>query len=69
MKASLTTVLASLATNRDDENIGIYLMNKWVMHASYIIKDCITEALKILDKIKQTAKANNQLLFIAGVIL
>jgi len=38
-------------------------MNKWVMHASYYIKTVSPGAKKFLDKIKQTAKANNQELF------
>jgi len=64
MKASLyKQVLASLRQIRDDENIDIYL-NEQMGYARILYnKGLYYQALKILDKIKQMAKANNQVTF------
>ncbi|QEC67095.1 hypothetical protein FRZ67_07255 [Panacibacter ginsenosidivorans] len=64
MKASLyKQLLASLRQTKDDENIDIYL-NEQMGYARILYnKGLYHQALKILDKIKQTAKANNQVTF------
>ncbi|CAN5533961.1 hypothetical protein BH10BAC2_BH10BAC2_09220 [soil metagenome] len=64
MKASLyKQVLASLRQIRDEENIDIYL-NEQMGYARILYnKGLYHQALKVLDKIKQMAKAHNQVTF------
>lgn len=64
MKASLyKQLLASLRQVRDEHNIDIQL-NEQMGYARILYnKGLYHQALKLLDKIKQTAKANNQVTF------
>lgn len=64
MKASLyKLLLASLRQVKDEDNIDIYL-NEQMGYARILYnKGLYYQALKILEKIKQLAKANNQVTF------
>jgi len=64
MKANLyKQLLASLRQTRDDDNIDMQL-NEQMGYARILYnKGLYLQALKALDKIKQTAKTNNQITF------
>ena len=69
MKASLyKQILASLHLHKDDNNIDM-LLNEQMAYARILYnKGLYYQSLKVLDRCKQSAKANNQLTFVMQAV-